>query len=185
MRTLLITLVLLASGTVHAGGMTVVPREDGYCHTRTESYCFEWKLVGDPTVRFIARGDEDVIDYSFFRVGTKGQYKQLVSVHPVLKDNSRPGQLFWAYPWDIADIALAPGKRQPVLLATYEHSLTVTDGEGETISSAHLPAVLFIGRTTQPTATVPPLHFSATPALHLKGTGANNSFKPKPLRGSA
>jgi hypothetical protein len=160
-------MLLLMPLAAHAAGMTPTQKGTGYCQKNTESYCYEWTFSSDPTIRFVSHGDEDVIAYSFYRVETGGGYALLVDVHAVLNDETRPNKFFWAYPWDIGDIALAPSRGEPVVLATYKHELMVADVDGETISSDRLPAVLFLGRSTQPSATGPHLQFKGIPLSRL------------------
>jgi hypothetical protein len=62
--------------------------------------------------------------------------------------------LFWGYPWDIEDIALAPDRSKGVVLASFRHSI-VDDGEVDSPAwQLRVPAVLFVGTTTQPQAVV-------------------------------
>ena len=170
MRIFFGTLMFLASATTIGSEMAPVPKNSGYCKTSNETYCYEWALTRDHAVRFIARGDEDVIEYSFYRVAS-GQYERAGDVYPVLKDEGRPGQLFWAYPWDITDIALGPDESALMLLGTFEHTFTVSDEYGNTISNERRPAVLFVGKTTQPESILSPLHFWAMSLSCLKDGG--------------
>ena len=180
MRNFFFGLAMFASGAANAAGMTAVADGTGNCRSLAETYCYEWALDADRSVRFVARGDEDIIDYSLFGVGKSGRYERLTGVHPVLKDRDHPGLLFWAYPWDISDIAIAPGEHQPVLLATLDHPILVRNAEGDVISNARLPAVLFLGRSTQPRAKVALIEFSPTPVRDLAGMSPGNSLKVTP-----
>ena len=144
--------ILLAtlSFSASAEGMTPVPESERYCLNRT-TYCYEWQLVSNPAIRLVAWGDEDGIDYSFFRRSTTKQYERLVRVLPVLQDSSRPGGLFWAYPWDMKDIAVDKAGN---LQATFAHDLIDDSDVDSPANQTRLPAVLFLGRTTQPDVSV-------------------------------
>jgi hypothetical protein len=181
MRILAAVFLIFYSVASHSSGMTTVPESDRYCFGKA-SYCYEWALTTDPTIRFIAWGDEDGIEYTFHRKDKSGQYQYLVRIYPVLKDSSKGESLYWGYPWDIEDIALDPSG---AMLATFEHDL-VDDGEASSQPwQKRIPAVLFLGHTTQPDIAVPKLRFGKASLPSLQKQGANNSFKPKPLRGSA
>ncbi len=130
--------------------MTQIPESERHCLDRT-TYCYEWQLVSDPTIRFMAWGDEDGIDYSFYRRSASNQYKRLLRVLPVLQDSNRPGGLFWAYPWDMTDIALDHAGN---LQATFAHDLQDDSDVDSPAGQTRLPAVLFIGHTTQPDVSV-------------------------------
>jgi len=151
-RLVLLGILLSCNGAAAAAGMSPVPPHTGFCVGKDDSICHEWTLVADPSVRLIAHGYEDGVDYGFFRL-EKGHYTYLVRIYPVLQDAAHAGMYFWGYAWDIQDIAL--GDDGKALMATFDHSI-VDDGE---ISSPawqkRVPAVLFTGRTTQPHMTVP------------------------------
>jgi hypothetical protein len=181
MRAIVALLLTVCCATSHAAGMTAVPEGARHCFGKA-SYCYEWALTSDPSIRFIAWGDEDGIEYTFHRKSKSGEYQYLVRIQPVLQDSTRSESLYWGYPWDIQDIAVAPNG---AVLATFKHDLT---DDGEVYSQPwqkRIPAVLFIGHTTQPDIKVPKLRFRAITLPSLQSEGANNSFKPKPLRGSA
>jgi hypothetical protein len=181
MKKLAILFLAFYSASSFAAGMIAVPKSSRYCYGKA-SYCYEWALTTDPNIRFIAWGDEDGIEYTFHRKNKSGQYQYLVRVYPVLRDSSKSKDLYWGYPWDIDDIALDPSG---ALLATFEHNL-VDDGEASSQSwQKRIPAVLFHGHTTQPDLNVPHLRFEKASVRSLQRQGANNSFKPKALRGSA
>ena len=162
---------LLLSASTSAAEMTRVERDAGYCAGNEETYCFEWIIPSLGNLRFIAHGDEDVIEYGFYQIGVNG-YCILSNVLPVLEDASRPGQLFWGYPWDIADIKLTHSGERAALLGTFNHQLTSTDDDGVSINLSGKRAVLFVGRTTQPEAPVAPLQFEAVAPSEM-GPGAN------------
>jgi hypothetical protein len=165
MRNFVIGFLLLYSSASSAAGMAVVPEENRYCYQNAR-YCYEWQMLSDPAVHFIAWGDEDGIDYSFYRKSKNGEYQHIVRVYPVLRDSSRDNSLYWAYPWDMEDIAPSSGPGQ--VLATFKHTL-LDDGEIRSPDwQKHIPAVLFLGHTTQPNITAPKLRFRSVPLLQLR-----------------
>lgn len=139
-------------------GMTPVPLAESRCsqYAYVPSICHEWALPSG--IRFVAQGDEDGIEYAFYRP-TDGLYEAFVRVYPVLQDASRPDTLFWGYPWDITDIARPDDPERGDLLASFDHDI-LDDGVAESPAwQRRVPAVLFVGRTTQPQVTVAPLAF--------------------------
>lgn len=149
----------LAPANAATRAMTAVPEKTGYCANRGDGMCYEWQLEADPSLRVIAYGFEDGIDYSFYRRSRKGDYRRIVDFHPAMQDAARPGQLFWGYAWDIQDIVLAPDGKS--FQATFDHRIVV-DGNGDPMpGQKRYPAVLFVGRTTQPDMTVESLRFQA------------------------
>lgn len=156
-----LALALGSASPLSAGGkssvMTAVPEAAGYCANKGDGMCYEWKLEADPSLRVIAYGFEDGIDYSFYRRGRKGDYRRIVDFHPVVKDAGRPNQLFWGYPWDIQDLAVAPDGRS--LLTTFEHAIVQDGNQDPMPGQKRIPALLFTGRTTQPDMKVQPLRF--------------------------
>jgi hypothetical protein len=149
MRLVFSCLLLSVCAAAQAGGMKPVPEKERSCH-EIATFCYEWILIDSPDVRFMAYGDEDGIDYSFYRKGKRGHYRRLIRIYPVIRDDSRGGDYFWGYPWDISDIAEAPNG---TLQVAFDHNIL---DEGESRNDAwqkKIPAVLFIGRTTQPDMT--------------------------------
>lgn len=143
--------------------MVAVPERDRTC-AGGAGMCHEWTLTADPAIRFVAYGFEDGIDYSFFRRSESGMYRHLVRIHPLLRDASRPDSLFWGYPWDVEDLALAPSGD---LLVTFGHDVLDDGVVAEWPGQRRTPAVLFVGRTTQPQFSHPLLDFApaSLPAL--------------------
>lgn len=168
-------LLLLLAQPAHSSEMMAISSETGFCgQTEDKSaMCYEWSFESRQDLRFVAYGYEDGIEYDFYTLGIDNKYKHVVRVYPVIRDKSRNDVLFWGYPWDIQDIALAPGKRQESVLATFEHDL-VDDGEvNSPYWQKRVPAVLFIGSTTHPAMTVPQLKFKANTVEDLRaGAGA-------------
>lgn len=151
--------LLLLAGPAGAANMTPVAAADGHCHYAEAwgASCHEWRFAHDPSLRFIADGYEDGMEYWFATRRDDGTYAYLVRVFPVLRDPSRPGSLYWGYGWDIHDIVLPGGGNR--MLATFDHAI-VDDGEVDSPDwQQRVPAVLFEGRTTQPGMTVPKLAF--------------------------
>jgi hypothetical protein len=127
--------------------MSAVPPHFGFCVGKDDAMCYEWTLTSDPSVRLVAYGYEDGIEYAFYRL-KNGVYKHLVRIYPVLQDSRYRDTYFWGYAWDIEDIVVASDKSS--IMATFKHSI-VDDGEAYSPSwQKRIPAVLFTGRTTQP-----------------------------------
>jgi hypothetical protein len=166
-------LLLLLVQPAYSSGMAVVSINQGFCG-RTEdksAICHEWMLSSSPSIRFVAYGYEDGVEYSFYNLLPDDSYEHILRVHPVIRDSSRNNAFFWGYPWDIQDIALPSSKSRKSILATFDHSII---DDGEVYSPAwqkRIPAVLFIGRTTQPAMTVSPLKFKSS-TLHGLRSGA-------------
>lgn len=149
----------VAPATAARRAMTPVPANAGYCANPGDGRCYEWKIEADPSLRVIAYGFEDGIDYSFYRRDRKGRYRRIVDFHPAMQDSTRPGQLFWGYAWDVHDIVLAPDGKS--FQATFDHTIVI-DGNGDPMpGQKRTPAVLFVGRTTQPDMKVEALRFQA------------------------
>jgi hypothetical protein len=143
--------------------MTPVGKATGYCASNQESYCFEWSFASDEGLRFVANGDEDDIDYAFYRVGA-GKYRKLADVSPLLEDASMPGQLFWGYPWDITGIKVDSAGRAPSLMATRSFAHAEIDlSTGQPLPTQVMPAVLFVGRTTRPETKRDPIPLETVP----------------------
>jgi hypothetical protein len=151
--------------------MSAVPAKSGFCLDR-DGICYEWKLSADPAIRLIASGYEDGVEYGFYRRSKSGKYRHVVRVHPVLKDSARPASYYWGYPEDIEDIALIPGAKGLMVSATIDHSI-VDDGEVYSPDwPKKVPAVLFVGHTTQPGMIVPILPFKAFTIQSLRSRAA-------------
>ena len=66
-------------------------------------------LDGDGRSEIIrAQGFEDGIDYSISKFQDAQQVLLLV-FNPVLRDQIRPGQFFWGYPWDVKNVVTDKG----------------------------------------------------------------------------
>jgi len=165
-----LAILLSFPGAVLASEMTPVEKAAGFCATNQETYCYEWALARIDGLRFVAHGDEDTIEYSLYDADS-GSYDKVVDVFPVLEDPTRPGHLFWGYPWDIADIRLGNVDGKPALLGTRKHGIKVSDEYGSPISDEVRTAILFVGRTTQPEALVEPLNFDPVLPLDLGHDG--------------
>ena len=156
MKQFWLLLTMLFSLPTYSAGMATVPKSDGFCGQIPDdtAICYEWRLVSDPDTHFIAYGYEDGIEYTFQRRSPDGTYHTIVMVHPVIRDSSHPDTLFWGYPWDITDVALPSKKSGKDLLVSFDHDI-VDDGEVYPPQwQKQVPAVLFIGHSTQPQMTV-------------------------------
>ena len=146
--------------------MVSIPRDQGFCRTDRSHYCYEWQLQSDSRQRLVGRGDEDGIEYSLRALDARGRYGQPMRFHPVIQDAEHPGQLFWGYPCDSRDIALA-GDGQS-LLASFTHTLVDESNVDTLRGQQRIPAVLFSGHTTQPDMSVPATTFEPTRLAALR-----------------
>lgn len=174
-------LLLLLGNFADSSGMAAVPGETGFCGRLedTSAMCYEWAFSAHPRVRFVAYGYEDGIQYGFYSLNSEGTYEHILRIYPVIRDSSQKNGLFWGYPWDIQDIVLVGEEGQQKIFATFEHHIS---DDGDVCSpawQAHVPAVLFIGRTTQPEAKVPWLDFMPS-ALHGLRSAAEAEDLRKP-----
>ena len=132
-----------------AAEMILVAERDSMCKT-VEGYCYEWQLVRDKTLRFVANGYEDGGDWSFYRRSKDGTYTHLFSVYPAMRDTRHPGYLFWGYAWDIGDIALPEKSGTIRLLVNFDHHYQYDGNWAPEKWQLSVPYVLFKGTTTQP-----------------------------------
>ena len=154
-------ITLLIALPAHSAGMTPLSKDDGFCSQLPDdsAICYEWRLTSAPDVHFIAYGYEDGIEYTFSRRLPGGKYDTIVMVHPVIRDELYADQLFWGYPWDITDVVLPEDGSRKKLLVNFDHDI-VDDGEVYPPAwQKQVPAVLFIGHTTQPGMRVSALTF--------------------------
>jgi hypothetical protein len=142
--------LLLATATslASAAHMVAVPQDQAVCRG-TDAFCYEWKLIEDPSLRFVATGYEDGSGFYLCRRRGDGHYGLLFAVHPVLVDPKRPGMKFWGYPWDIRDVVLH-GRGPAVQLLAAFAAEAQEDDQWVPPMQRHVPHVLFVGSTTQP-----------------------------------
>jgi hypothetical protein len=164
MRTIYCVFLLLLAQPVSAAGMTAVQAKTGFC-SESDGICYEWFFSSNNSIRFIAHGDEDGIEYGFYTLLPDSRYEHIIRIYPVIRDASRENNFFWGYPWDIKDIVTSSNKNGKNVLATFVHSVT-DDGVVESPAwQKRVPVVLFNGRTTQAAMTMPPLKFKSS-SLH-------------------
>ena len=144
----------------HAVEMVPIPTEKAYCG-ETDGYCYEWKFVRDPSLRFLATGHEDGGGFYFYRRGAKGDYRMLFAVHPAMTDAKYPGELFWGYAWDIKDIVLSSANVKTFeIQAAFDHKHEEDGNWAPPEGQRVVPFVLFTGVATQPDIKVQgPLRF--------------------------
>lgn len=147
-KTAWIWFAFLLPAIAYSGEMEPVPEAEAYCKT-FDSYCYEWKFNSDPSLRFIAHGDEDGGVWLFYRRSMEGKYTKLFAVYPAMIDERRKGSIFWGYAWDIEDIVLAPG-RGLSFLAAFNHGFTYDAEWIPPPGQKEVPFVLFKGTATQP-----------------------------------
>lgn len=170
MKRLCSLLLLLLAQPAYSSGMSAVSEDEGFCGRSEDksAMCYEWALSASPSIRFIAYGYEDGIEYGFYNLQSDDRYEHILRVHPVVRDSSRSDALFWGYPWDIQDIVLSGDEGDKDVLATFDHAIV---DDGEVYSPAwqkQIPAVLFVGRTTQPEMVVTPLKFQPSALYDLR-----------------
>jgi hypothetical protein len=172
-------MLLLAFSTVAtAVNMVAVPKEEAYCHG-SDAYCYEWKFVEDPTLRFVATGYDDGGGFYFCRRGLKGDYSLLFAAYPAMEDSKYPGLKFWGYAWDIKDIVLSSKGKVLQLQVAFENR---SDGEDRWIPPMQrfVPYVLFRGVATQPDIKVEEkLRFTRLPIEAIQRRAmANQTIEP-------
>jgi hypothetical protein len=99
----------------------------------------------------VAEGYEDGIDYSFYKINKTNSLKLLFRFNPILIDSSNKlKKYYWGYPWDINDIKANKDKDTLKLMSSLNPSIE-RDGVIDIPSwQKVLPAIFFIGKTTQP-----------------------------------
>ncbi|WGL18332.1 hypothetical protein PVT68_08560 [Microbulbifer bruguierae] len=103
----------------------------------------EWYFESDPSLRYIAVGYEDGIDYSLERVGKDGKLNLLLKVNPIVKDSNN--KFWWGYPWSTKDILIQKTDGKIYLYASFEHCI---ERDGNIIVpewQATMPALLLSG----------------------------------------
>lgn len=162
-KIILIVFALLVS-VANAQEMVPVRDGSGVCKKTDDGFCYEWRMTADRNIHFVGWGYEDGASYAFYRKH-KGKYVQLLRVYPVLQDKRYPDQMFWGYPWDIRDIVSSRSARSVEVRAAIELTKKFDDSADKDIEEwipvgqQRIPAVLFIGKTTQPDMTVDRLSY--------------------------
>ncbi len=104
-------------------------------------------LDGDGRSEIIrAQGFEDGIDYSISKFQDAQQVLLLV-FNPVLRDQTRLGQFFWGYPWDVKNVVTDKGYQ---LLSSLGNPDERDDNYFLPAGQKQLPYILFEGTTTRP-----------------------------------
>ncbi len=165
---------------VGTANMTKVGKADGFCARRDEGICAEWRFTRAPQLRLVADGDEDGMEYVFYRRDPLGRYSYLLRVYPAMRDAARPGQLFWGYTWDITDIVLESGEGPVRVQASFSHAVEDFGPIENQPWQKQVPVVLFVGTATQPDMTVEAQDFqvSALPDLINEARRSPRETKP-------
>lgn len=167
------SLALLAAGLLPmASTMAVepvmqrVPDKLAKCAaSQQDGYCYEWRFVREPSLRLVAEGFEDGGSWTLYRVDGGGRYRRLLDIRPALQDDSRPGQLFWGYAWDITDAVAAPDRKVLRLSVSFQTAAVEAQDPPPPDGQKQLPHLLLRGTTTQPNILIPgPLRFEALTA---------------------
>jgi hypothetical protein len=145
--------------------MFAVPEAQAHCAAELAdgAYCYEWKLVADPSLRIVSSGYEDGGSVIIYRRDARGRYRHLAEVLPALQDPRYPGQLFWGYSWDIEDIKVVTHGRRVRIMATFDHPELDRMLAGEVTAPETRALVLFVGKTTQPGMKLASVGFSEMP----------------------
>lgn len=151
-------LLLVLPGIGWARAWTEVPEAERSCAGET-GYCYQWRLDADPTLSFVATGDEDGGEMGLYRRAADGREELLAQVFPSMDDISRPGARFWGYPWYLSDVVVddAHGIRLSVAL---EHGYTYDGGWTPPAWQVRFPFILFRGATKQANIKVPALTYT-------------------------
>ena len=118
-------------------------------------YYFAWKISDIDSFLIVADGYEDGIDYSIYKISNTNSLKLLFRFNPILIDSSNKlKKYYWGYPWDINDIKTSKDKDTLKFMCSINHSIE-RDGVIDIPSwQKVLPAIFFIGKTTQPNISV-------------------------------
>ena len=118
-----IFIVLILAISVPAKADELIPVENSPYNLCKPYGCmyYEWKFRSDPSLRYIASGYEDGIDYSIARVDKNGKLNILVKVNPIVKDKN--GKYWWGYPWSTIDIPTQIQSGELYLYAYFEHKV--------------------------------------------------------------
>jgi len=141
MRILLTFIIVTFVGSAIA--VELVPVEDSPFNLCKPDGCiyYEWKFKSDPTLRYIASGYEDGIDYSIGRVNKFGKLELLLRVNPVIKDNT--GKYWWGYPWSTHDIPVQVKNGKIYLFAYFKHKI-LRDGNISVLEWQKIMPVLLL-----------------------------------------
>ena len=159
---------------IAAPNMVKVAKVEGFCAHRDEGICAEWRFTRTPSLRLVADGDEDGMEYAFYQRDAAGKYQYILRIYPALRDTARGDRLFWGYTWDIADIVLEPVADPLQIQASFDHEVVDMGPIEDRPWQKRVPIVLFVGTTTQPDITVTAKEFHATtlPALVVQARRA-------------
>ena len=151
---MLILILLLLSINVYSQseGFHLIKWNDSFQDTLSDArYYFAWKISNIDSLLIVAEGYEDGIDYSFYKINKTNTLKLLFRFNPILIDSTNMLKKYhWGYPWDISDIIVDEGSDTQKLLCSINHSIE-RDGVIDIPSwQKILPAIFFIGKTTQP-----------------------------------
>lgn len=142
--------------------MQRVPDKLAKCAEQQDGYCYEWRFVREPSLRLVAEGYEDGGSWTLFRVDARGRYQRLLDVQPALRDDSRPGAVFWGYAWDVTDAVAVRGAAGLRLSLSFQAAALNAADRLPSAGQKQLPHLLLRGTTTQPDIVIrEPLRFEA------------------------
>lgn len=160
---LMAALLPMASTMAAEPVMQRVPDKLAKCAAnQQDGYCYEWRFVRELSLRLVAEGFEDGGSWTLYRVDGRGRYRRLLDIRPALRDDSRPGQMFWGYAWDVTDAVAAPDTR---LSLSFQAAAVEAQDPLPPDGQKQLPHLLLRGTTTQPNILIrEPLRFEALTA---------------------
>jgi len=122
----LITLLCLLLPSVSTSAELISVDDSGFCKSQKYNICYEWKFKSNPSLRYIAAGFEDGINYSVGKISPDGKMELLFNVNPIIVDHE--GNRWWGYPWDTHDLSIDIRNNTIYLYADFEHQIK-RDGE--------------------------------------------------------
>ena len=137
-------------------GFHLIKWNNSYQDTLSDSrYYFAWKISNIDSLLIVAEGFSDGIDYSLYKIDKTNSLKLLFRFNPILIDSSsKLKKYYWGYPWDINDIKTDRNKDTLKLLCSISHSIGREGIMDIPKWQKILPAIFFIGKTTQPEITI-------------------------------
>ena len=103
----------------------------------------EWYFKSDPSLRYIASGYDDGIDYSLEKVDADGNLNLLLRVNPIVEDEN--GKFWWGYPWSTRDIPIQVKNGKVYVYASFEHCIERDGNISVPEWQAVIPALLLLG----------------------------------------
>lgn len=167
MRVVLLLLLLSLPGLGRADSWSAVQGDERVCardHATNGGYCYQWQLRADPSLSFVAHGDEDGGEMALYQRAADGSMVLLAAVYPAMDDASRPGQHYWGYAWDLDGVVTDATGQLDVAL---DHDYVSDSRVQPPAWQKRVPFVRFTGHVTQPELKVQPLQYTRMSAADL------------------